>query len=66
MKYNEKIGCNVHECEHNHNEVSACKLDKIQVTPCGGKGTKTPEDETACGMYSYSENSNQQQTKTNL
>jgi len=53
MKYSQKIGCDVHECKHNHNQESACTLEKIQVTPCGGNGSKTPEDETACGMYSY-------------
>lgn len=62
MKYSQKIGCNVNECTHNCIEDATCKLDKIQVTPCGGKGSKTPEDETACGNYLFSGNLNAEST----
>jgi len=55
MKYSQKIGCNVNGCTHNSSEDACCTLDKIQVTPCGVKGTKKAEDETACGMYAYSD-----------
>ena len=54
MTFRQKIQCNVNECAYNSNEDSLCTLDKIQVTPCGTKGSKKPEDETACAMYSYS------------
>ena len=64
MKDSQKIGCNVNECKHNNIDDASCTLNKIQVTPCGGKGTKTPEDETACGMYSYVGNSKEKETKT--
>jgi len=65
MKFSQKIGCNVNDCEHNCEDDCTCTLDKIQVTPCGGKGSKTPEDETACGMYSYSGKLYEEQTKVN-
>jgi hypothetical protein len=54
MTFHQKIQCNVHECSYNNVDDSMCTLEKIQVTPCGTKGNKTPEDETACAMYSYS------------
>lgn len=63
MSFHQKIQCNVNECTHNSIENSTCKLDKIQVTPCGTKGEKTPEDETACAMYSYSGNLNSEETR---
>lgn len=58
LKNSQKIECNVTECSHNCLEDCTCKLDRIQVCPCRVKGDKTPEDETACAMYSYSGNLN--------
>lgn len=63
MKYGQKISCNVNECTHNSIENSTCKLDRIQVTPCIGKHKESDEDETACGMYSYSGNLNSEETR---
>jgi len=66
MTFKQKIQCNVNECEHNSSDGDTCTLDKIQVTPCGGKGTKTAEDETACAMYSYAHDSNEEKADKNM
>lgn len=63
---NQKIGCNVTSCMHNCIDDSTCRLDQINVTPCGMNGNKTPEGETACGSYHYAGNLNVEEKKSSL
>ncbi|MCX8074252.1 MAG: DUF1540 domain-containing protein [Clostridia bacterium] len=52
-KYSQRIECNVTNCTHNCIDDSTCRLDKIQVAPCGPRGSKVAEDETLCSSYLY-------------
>lgn len=66
MKYNQKIECNVSNCTHNAIQDCTCKLDRIQVSPCSNKGTKTSEDETLCSMYLYAGHMNNENNSRQL
>ncbi|MBR5227478.1 MAG: DUF1540 domain-containing protein [Clostridia bacterium] len=49
----QKIKCNVSDCTHNRLEDSTCRLETIQVCPCGSKTTTDPLKDTACASYEY-------------
>ena len=48
MKKDQKINCNVHDCEHCNCEENCCELDKIKVCNCDGCGCK---ETTMCDSY---------------
>lgn len=59
--YTQKILCNVTNCAHNCLDDCSCRLDKIQVAPCGPKGDTSAKDETLCSSYLYSGNLNSEE-----
>ena len=48
MEKDQKINCNVHDCEHCDCEGDCCKLKKIKVCNCDGCGCKGT---TMCDSY---------------
>lgn len=47
---NQKIKCNVHNCEHCNCECDVCKLDKIDVCTCNCDDC-TSKEETMCASF---------------
>lgn len=54
----QKIQCTVSDCAHNCLEDSTCRLEKIQVCPCGHKGNAEKQEDTLCGSYHFAGNLN--------
>ena len=48
---NNNIRCRVKSCEYHCGDKDYCSLNAIQVEPCSGGASGSPEDESMCGSY---------------